>query len=239
MRAVLDSGALIDLWDRGLDAAPVDRAVEALVAGLGLDRADVEVLPPGRRDALLFDLRARLSGERFDAVTTCPSCGETVEVGFTIDDVTNDAPAGAGAVTETGDWVVAWRLPDAVDLRAIAGLFDLDRARAELAARCIVEAIRAGEPAAELPDTVLERVVDDMGRADPGAEIRFELVCPWCERSWTDLFDIGEFLWSEIDAAAGRSLEEVGALAAAFGWSERDILGLAPARRARYLELVT
>lgn len=50
-------------------------------------------------------------------------------------------------------------------------------------------------------------------------------------------FDIGAYLWEEVDAWADRTLRDVHLLAASYGWSERDILDLSPARRGRYLEL--
>ena len=51
-------------------------------------------------------------------------------------------------------------------------------------------------------------------------------------------FDIGAFFWSEIDAWAGRILQQVHVLASAYGWSERDVLALSPVRRQLYLGMV-
>jgi hypothetical protein len=261
LKARACSETLIDLWDRALDAPPVDRALDALVIGLRLERAEVEALPVGRRDELLFDLREHLFGEHFDAVTTCPSCGELIEAGFDAADLRTDPPRTVNTTTEVGEWAVSWRLPTSADLRAVARygrpparaesgvhpaergvgirIPDLDAARAALVDRCVVAARRSGEPIDEVPNSVLAHVVEDMGRADPGAEISFELSCPYCAHTWSELFDIAEFFWSEVDSAAGRLLEDVGTLAAAYGWSERDILAMGPARRERYLELAT
>jgi hypothetical protein len=239
LKAGAGSGTLIDLWDRALGAPQVDRAIDALVVGLGMERADVEALPIGRRDELLFDLRTHLFGEHFDAVTTCRSCGDLIEASFDAGDLRTVSPGGLNTTTVVGEWAVSWRLPTSADLRAIARLPDLDTARAALLARCVLVARRDEKPTDEIPDSVLGRVVEDMGRADPAAEVALELSCPSCEHSWNDLFDIGEFLWSEVDSAAGLLLEDVGTLAAAYGWSERDILAMGPARRERYLELAT
>jgi hypothetical protein len=233
------SETLIDLWDRALDAPRVDRALDALVIGLKLERAEVEALPIGRRDELLFDLRGHLFGEHFDAVTTCPSCGELIEAGFDAGDLHTVSPRTVTTTTEVGEWTVSWRLPTSADLRAVARCPDLDAARAALVDSCVLGASCGGEPVDEVPNSVLAHVADDMARADPGAEISFELLCPSCEHMWNELFDIAEFFWSEVDSAAERLLEDVGTLAAAYGWSERDILGMGPARRERYLELTT
>jgi hypothetical protein len=254
LKARVAAGMLVDLWDRALGAPPVERAVDALVIGLDLDPADVDALAIGRRDELLLRLRVDLFGDHFDAVTKCPSCNELVEATFDAGDLRTDEPdipkpflfthSSKGRCeekgfksTEAGDWRVEWRLPTSADLRAIAGSSDADTARAALVARCVLDARCEGEPRDAVPESVLARVTEDMGRSDPGAEIRFELACPWCEHSWSALFDIAEFFWAEVDAATQRLLEDVGTLAAAYGWSERDILAMGPVRRDRYLEL--
>ena len=62
--------------------------------------------------------------------------------------------------------------------------------------------------------------------------------CASCAHAWRASFDIVAFFWSEIDAWAERVLRDVHRLAAAYGWSEREILGLSAWRRHRYLEMV-
>ncbi len=51
-------------------------------------------------------------------------------------------------------------------------------------------------------------------------------------------FDVGGFLWEEIDVRARRLLDEVHALARSYCWSERQILELSETRRRAYLERV-
>ena len=46
------------------------------------------------------------------------------------------------------------------------------------------------------------------------------------------------FLWDEVDVRARRLLDEVHALAGAYGWSEQRILALSEARRRAYLDRV-
>ena len=50
--------------------------------------------------------------------------------------------------------------------------------------------------------------------------------------------DAGAVLWDEIDARARALLGEVHLLAAAYGWTEREILALGAERRASYLSMV-
>ena len=50
-------------------------------------------------------------------------------------------------------------------------------------------------------------------------------------------FDIATVLWTELAGLARSLIEEVDALASAYGWSEREILALSGRRRRAYLEL--
>ena len=67
----------------------------------------------------------------------------------------------------------------------------------------------------------------------------FDRNTPLPEQRLQLLFDIGAFLWSEIEACASRLLAEVDALARAYGWRERDILAMSGIRRAAYLDMVS
>jgi hypothetical protein len=66
-----------------------------------------------------------------------------------------------------------------------------------------------------------------------------ELCCPECGRRWEVVFDIGGFLWAEINDWAEHTLRTVHSLAEAYGWSEREILNLSPLRRQLYLGMVS
>jgi hypothetical protein len=65
------------------------------------------------------------------------------------------------------------------------------------------------------------------------------VTCPACGQRWTEVLDIASFFWRELNSFAKRLICEVDILARAYGWPEREILNLSPARRAMYLELVT
>jgi hypothetical protein len=70
------------------------------------------------------------------------------------------------------------------------------------------------------------------------AEIRLSFACPVCGDGFEDNLDLPAFLWAEMTAKAKRLLTEVHHLAAAYGWSEAEILGLSAARREFYLGMV-
>jgi len=61
--------------------------------------------------------------------------------------------------------------------------------------------------------------------------------CPGADR-FDAGFDIGSFLWAELDAWAARILGEVHELASVYGWSEHDILEMSAVRRQAYLHLI-
>jgi hypothetical protein len=83
----------------------------------------------------------------------------------------------------------------------------------------------------------VDAVIARMAEADPQADVQLDLSCPACRHRWLAVFDIVSFLWSEIDASARRTLQDVHRLATAYGWREPDILALTPWRRQVYLEM--
>lgn len=226
---------LLAAWDAAAPLPPAGRAV-ALLAAAGIDAPP---LPVGERDRQLLLLRRGLFGPAVEGIADCPECGGRVEVAFDIDDLTGQPAADPTPITADG-YAVRWRLPTAGDLAELAGEPSADRLRRRLLERCLLD-VRCGPeavPAADCPEPVVRAVCDAMAAADPLGDLRLAVVCPDCGHGWEAAFDITTYLWREIDAQAGRLLWEVQALAAAFGWSERDILALSARRRRMYLELV-
>jgi hypothetical protein len=104
---------------------------------------------------------------------------------------------------------------------------------------CVTEASFEGNvlSAQMLPECVLQEIEVRIADIDPQADIRLNLVCPECNKTWMQVFDIVSYFWMEIDAWAHRILLEVSVLARAFGWRESEILELSPARRQIYLAM--
>ena len=201
----LTQAELLSAWERGEGQRPSRRAL-ALAP-------DAAALPIGRRDASLLELRVAMFGSDFTGVTSCPACGEEIELTFDADEVRREAPPHDPSL----------RLPTTEDLIAIEHLTDLASARAMLLARCGAS----------------EEDVARMAVADPQADVQIDADCPACEHRWREPFDIASFLWTEISVLARRLLLEVHQVASAYGWSERDILALSPARRNAYLEMLS
>ncbi|WIY07538.1 hypothetical protein QRX60_34650 [Amycolatopsis mongoliensis] len=229
------AAALLAVWESGLAAGPVRRAVllhAAARPGLAADALLATAV--GERDAALFGLRAALFGAAMPVRLACPGCGAELEFAFDATAVAALArPPGEPVAVTEGEWTVVLRLPTTGDL------LDAGTTARGLLARCVVEAGRAGEPAAvdELPDAVVARAGEAVAEADPRADVRFDVGCPDCGAATGAELDIASFLWAELDAWAHATLLEVHLLATSYGWREPDVLALSPARRRRYLEL--
>jgi len=230
---------LMEAWDRAAAEAPAARALAlARLACAGADGADA--LPLGERERSLLTLRAALFGPRLTGRVECEACGAPLELDVGVHEIlatAADAPPADLAIELEG-YRLALRLLDSRDMLAAAAA-PADAAAAVLLQRCVVRAERGGAPAAlgELPDSVVAAAGEAIAAADPLADLAFDLACVACDHRWRAPFDAAQFLWSELDAWAGRTLREVHALASAYGWSERDILSMSAARRARYREL--
>ena len=151
-----------------------------------------------------------------------------------------DGPArGTGLELVNGHYHVEFRLPDSIDLCAVEAEAEGELSL-RLLERCVTSATARGQTIrpVDLPDEVVKEVSERMSQADPQAEIGLSLDCPGCAHRWREPFDIGSFLWAEVNAWASRTLFDVHQLAAAYGWSEAESLSLSPRRRGIYLELI-
>jgi hypothetical protein len=239
--ATLSDGELLAAWE---DGAALPRAERALPL-LRLDaEAGEDVLrwPLGRRDALLLDLHERAFGATLTGTSECPVCGEEVELSVAVDQLrtTHADELGEHELVESATGHrVRFRLLCAGDLSAAAREPDGEAAERTLLARCVLAAEAAGEPVgvADLPRAVTEELGRRMAAADPQGELRLQLDCPECGAGWTTELDPADFVWRELDQHARATLLEVACLAAAYGWSESEVLALTRERRRAYLEL--
>jgi hypothetical protein len=241
----LTAAELLTVWERGGPLSAPRRALLLLAAAC--PEMTVEALARlavGRRDELLLQLRASLFGPRLAAATTCARCGAELELAFLTDELLRTAspaqPAAALELSVEGH-ELSLRLPEAGDLVALADLPDAEAAEAALLERCVLSAHRGDRivAAGELPEAVVTALASRLSEADPLAELRLALQCPACASNWGEALDVVTYFWREIEAWAARLLRDVHVLAQAYGWSEREVLELSPARRQRYLEMVS
>jgi hypothetical protein len=235
------AGEFLDAWERGFDASQVERGLELLsVACPDMPREALEDLSIGERDALLLSLRETAFGHDLTALIRCPSCGESLELGFATTDLRGGASGSPAALALRRDGCeVQLRRLTSRDLAA-AQEGDLAQRRRVLLERCIVSAHIDGAPAsaAQLPAAVAEAVVQRVAEADAQADVQLAVSCAACGHAWQVPFDIVSFLWTELEAWAARTLREVHVLASNYGWTEREVLAVSPFRRRQYLGMV-
>ncbi|MFW5332277.1 hypothetical protein [Hydrogenophaga sp. ZJX-1] len=230
----LDEAGLLDLWERGQDRHPIDRAL-LLCAWARPDVAPERFaqLPLGVVNTGLLRMRAALFGARVEVQLDCEHCGEHLELGLDI----NPLLADATAQDERADIELQgfrFRVPHSRDLAALAHEPDARAAALHLLERCCVA--RPDDPAA-LAD-VLSEAEEQLEAADPLADLRLSVACESCGQTTQASLDAGSLLWDDVHHQARSLLGQVHSLAQAYGWTEGEVLALSPARRAAYLDLL-
>jgi len=231
--------------DLELEFADGDRPglVTALLAGCG-ETSDAEfwwAQTVGTRIAALLRVLALSEGD--DALSVrlrcpAPACGEAFEVALPFAALASTAPpdeadaAQPVPVALAGGRSAGLRRPTGHDLR------DWHRtpyaSRQQAVAAMLAALVVEGAVTAEDEPTV----ADAMATHDPLVAFTVTCACPACGAESDHPVDLEAIALARL-AAQQRALTcEVHVLASTYGWSERDILAVAPARRARYLALI-
>jgi len=242
-RAAFGADAVVRIWEQGRREHAVDRALTMLAALTGRPRQELAAISVERRDIMLLDWRCRLFGSVLVGYTACPDCGCGVDVSLTAADLEEPEEH---FVVEVAGLSHAVRLPNSLDLLAIAGCENIEAARRMLIRRCLQDSPADSDSRAAPADDAdvdgKDLAVAAEAELDRRAEVSAgmaELSCPDCGHGWTAELDVAAFAWREIEILAGRLLREVDVLARRYGWSEQEILGLSPGRRRFYLELAS
>jgi hypothetical protein len=235
--APLTAAAIMDVADAGRAGDPAARGLLLLGAALGEDHGLLDV-DLGTRDAVVLEVRRATLGEEVRGHLWCPVCGVQLGVRLTAASLRRAAEGDADVVVESGAWRVVARAPDGHVLAAAARAPGVAAARAVLIAGCVAGAWRDGETAGvdEIPDDVVAVVGEALVARDPMLDVRIGVTCAACSHAWSCCFDAAAFFWIELDALAGRILDEVHSLATAYGWTEAEVLALSSSRRRRYTE---
>lgn len=224
---------LLEVWERGARRHPIDRAL-LLFALAAPDVAGGQLadLPLSQRNAALMALRIAWFGNPLPVWCDCPACGERMEL--TIDGNQLPEPPGTEAIAVEIDGL-RFRPPTSRHLAALVNEPDPEEAARRLLAACAEspESLPSDPPRMQ---ALLEAVDAALERADPWLDLSLAMTCPDCEQSSEATLDIAAIVWDELDAVAHRLLDEVHLLAQAYGWHERDILGMNEQRRTAYLE---
>lgn len=245
----VDESWLLRAWEAAGAVPPAARgAVFATEAGLTPDLDAALDLPVDGLAGLLADLYAEQFGPAAAAVLDCTACGLTLDLQVPVGSVTPDDDDGAhltrqvtSEVTTPSGQRLRVRVPTTRDLLAVRAEPDVVSA---LLARCVSDpGAHHSTGAGGQPDSVdltadaeaLDAALADLAGA---AAATVKARCPECGATMSAAVDIATFLWASIDRDAPSLLAEIADIAAAFGWSEAEILRLGRARRAAYLTLV-
>ncbi len=240
--SMLSADSLLSLWEAGSRLTPLRRCL-LLLSSAYPEKSDEQwtQISIGQRNEALLTLRESLFGGHLEATARCPVCHERLELAFETGQIRVESEVGASqsGQLEADGYVVTFRLPTSADLIA-ATESEIPSPEALLLQRCVLSAHHSDQiiEAQQLPPDVMQCIQHDMARLDPQAEILIALSCPHCRHEWQISFDIAAYLWDEIGDWAYRILRDVHALARAYGWSEKDILGMNAQRRRSYLELL-
>ncbi|SFG14132.1 hypothetical protein [Neptunomonas qingdaonensis] len=255
---VLSADELLTVWEQGLNQPLLRRALILLAAAFPeIPPDNLAQMSIGQRDGLLMQLRECLFGQALLNTAVCPECAERLEwqnllSDFLLSPDQTKAPLHKAQLHEfdldTGGYQLLFRLPNSLDIAAVINshhlqeqqLHQLQPQQRQLLSRCLLKIEQEGNGCdfEELPDAVLQTLSARLEALDPQADIRLNLTCPECAHEWTVLFDIASFLWTEVNDWSERMLQTVYQLAAAYGWSEQEILRLSPVRRQLYLGLM-
>jgi len=236
---------MISVWERGEWHSPLDRALLLLQAGQPASSLqELARLTVGERDRRLIELREQTIGRRLSCSVECPWCGEVLEFEF---DTSQILQAPATLHTEpihvsADGFSAACRLPTSEDLmEVLRSSASPGESRRRLLARCVLELQKDGQVVEfdRAPETIDSTLCNLIGSSDAQADIQFSVQCLSCGKSWQATFDVTSFFWKEIAVRARRALSEVHVLAGSYGWKESDILGMSPARREFYLDMVS
>lgn len=211
--------AILAAWETGAARRPLDRAMAILWAAGADDDGDPVDLPLAERDRRLLAVRAGTFGPMLPTRVTCPNCGMELEMDLDVRQLAAALPPDKGG---SGDGRL--RPLSSRDLAAVSGMEAVEMART-LRAR-LAETAEGDD--AETLDRQIEEVAEQ-------AELAARVACADCGAEWYETLDVPAHVWADVETAALRLLGEVAELASAFGWSEREVLSLTPARRAAYL----
>lgn len=240
----LSHADLLWIWERGERLHPAQLAVELLQRALpSQSAATLWQLPLGQRDRLLLDLREQTFGPRLRLAARCPQCREALELALHTHDLhcgPASLPTAQDAICEVdlqvAEQQIRYRLPTSADLMAVARCDDPQQALQQILKRCVQAwHVEGGQPVTALSPDVIHAIAEDMAARDPQGEMLFSLRCPGCGTAWQAILDVAALLLRELQSEAERLLDEIHALAAAYGWSEPTILSLSTKKRRAYL----
>lgn len=183
--------------------------------------------------ALLKVLRETEQSDVLDLTLRCDHCKELFEIVLRHDALDLlQTRAGEVQLTRSGNAPLVLRLPTGDDLRAWHTQWP---ARREVATDIILATLRVG---GEILPGDAERAADALAEADPLVSFSIACSCPNCGVEVEPPVDLEAAALLRLAGHQRALLRQVLTLASRFGWSEQEIFAVAPARRARYLQMI-
>ena len=229
----LSGERILIAWERGLSMSEPWRPLALLEQSIpGSDLSSLAAMPLAERNARLLEVRALSFGRSIDAFARCPLCDASLEFELDTANLDIEAQATAEETWVEGETEMHMRLANTADLAAARDAVDDDEACALLLSRTMGLASEQID-SNDHPDWLAR-----FDQLNASAETRCVVTCDACAGRAEIDFDIAGFFWREVATAARRLLAEIHRLASAYGWSERSILAMSPARRLAYLEML-
>lgn len=240
----ISATALLNFWERNMNQTLIHRAIDLLCCAYPeMKVEEIARLSIGERDARLLLLRRLLFGPHLQNMAECPGCSARIVWENDIQDILLQLPSpnasrGEYLLEEEG-YNIFFRLPNSFDLlEVIAG--EIKNANPEkLLEKLILDCKYMAEPCLveKLPGNIINALDQKIEDENQQADILMDLKCPNCSHQFEMQFDIVSYIWNEINTWARHLLQDIGTLARAYGWSEKEILELSPARRQIYLDM--
>jgi hypothetical protein len=241
----LSAEEMLYVWEQGLNQPLLQRVLILLVTAFPEIKPDSLVnLSVGQRDRYLLQLRESLFGQYLQNTAVCPQCDQRMEwesrIADFVDQTAENSTTENKFELNADGFKLQFRLPNSLDIAAVINIENNEKAQLHLLSRCLLKVEHEGESCdnSQLPDSIIQQVIDEIEMLDPHADIHINLNCAECSHSWDVLFDIDSFLWIEINDWAEKMLQTIHKIAAAYGWSEKDILRLSPVRRQLYIGML-
>jgi hypothetical protein len=229
--------------DIPLSAADRPAVVTALLSRCS-DQRDSEAwwdTPVGTRIASLLRIAAATDGvDAFPVQLQCAvgECQSAFEIMLPVDEaighpeaavaerVTVTLPDGKRATVRppTGNDQREWRR------RRYASR---DEAAVAIASRLVIE-----PPMSPIAPTAMDTIAAALAVADPLVSFTVSCMCPACGQPHETTVDLEMLALRRIAARRQALLQDVHALACAYGWTEQETLAIPPERRAEYRELI-
>lgn len=205
----VDTRAAVALLGRLVDAPPAAQPVAELSAS--------------DRDALLAALHRQLWGDRIVSSLRCPACEAWYDLSFELSGLQRHlaqqvAPHTLTALRcmQTADGLT-WRLPSAVEEDEAAAL-GVEAGAALLATHCV-------------DDGDDQQAASALEALAPLIDVDLDAPCIECGQSQQVRFDIQSFTLQRLLDEREALLAELHAIAAGYGWSLGEILGLSRSLR--------